>query len=149
MKHHVFNQISVISWLPFVFLSACICGCGNTATVTGKVNYQGRPVTYGSVIFICTDKIARSGVIEPDGSYSVEGVPPGNVTIAVISRNPSMGRSVVRGEKPAQPGKKETSSQELVVKKWFPLPPKFENPKNSGLGCAISSGRVSYDIDLK
>ncbi len=149
MKHRIFNNISAIGWLPFVILSACICGCGNTATVSGKVNYQGRPVTYGSVIFVCTDKIARSGVIEPDGSYLIEGVPPGNVKIAVISRNPSLGRSVVRHEKPVQPGQKETSTQELAVKKWFSLPPKFENHKTSGLECTISSGRVSYDIDLK
>ena len=149
MKYRVFNNRSVIGWLLFIIMAASICGCGNRATVTGKVVYKGRPVTYGSVIFLSSDKVARSGAIEPDGSYTIENVPPGHASIAVISRNPSMGRSVVRGEKPAQPGKKETSSQELAVKKWFPLPPKFENPKNSGLGCTLTSGRVSYDIDLK
>ena len=34
---------------PLVLLAA-LTGCGGTATVSGKVTYQGRPVLSGSVI---------------------------------------------------------------------------------------------------
>ena len=121
---------------------AGVCGCGNTAKVTGKVTYQGRPVGYGSVIFLSADKTARSGVIEPDGSYTVEGVPPGTVKIGVISRDPSRGRSRVRRDvADASPPRQDRG--------WFPLPPKFEARRLRGLACAVGSGRVSHDIDLK
>jgi hypothetical protein len=76
-------------------------GCGRTATVKGKVTFQGRPVTHGSVILLSSDGKARSGVIESDGSYSVENVPAGDLKIGVISRNPSKGRT----EKPGHEGK--------------------------------------------
>ena len=81
-----------------------------------------------------------SGVIEPDGSYAIEGVPQGTVKIGVISRDPWMGRSVVRDGKRVRPNK---------IEGWFPLAPQFEAPATSGLNCAIDSRHVSYDIDLK
>src|SRR5262249_16240851 len=124
------------------------CGCGSTATVTGKVTYQGRPVTYGSVIFLAADNTARSGIIEPDGSYSVEDVPRGEGKIGVISHDPSKGRSTVGGEKPASPGKKNAAAAKTAGG-WFPLPHRFEDPETSGLSCTISKGRVVYDIELK
>ena len=121
-------------------LLAGVCGCGNTAKVTGKVTYQGRPVCHGSVTFLSTDKTARSGIIEADGSYAVEGVPSGSVKIGVISRAPSKGHSLVRGGKRVRPKK---------IEGWFPLPPKFESPESSGLNCTVGSGRVGYNLDLK
>jgi hypothetical protein len=148
MRHPVFQNRHVIGLFILMILQATICGCGNGATVTGKVMYKDRPVTYGSIIFL-KDKTARSGFIEPDGSYTVEDVPAGTVKIAVISRNPSKGRSVLRGQKPVPPGKKGTASAKTASNQWFPLPAKFEDPKTSGLGCTIDSGSVVYDIQLK
>ena len=129
-----------LGWLPSLILLAGVCGCDNTAKVTGKVTYQGRPVRYGSVIFLSADKTARSGVIEPDGSFTVEGVPRGAAKIAVISRNPATGRSVVRDGMRVRPDK---------IGPWFPLPPQYESPATAGLSCTIDSSRLRYDIDLK
>ena len=99
-------------WL-FPILLAGVCGCGNTAKITGKVTYQGRPVVHGSVTFLSADKTARSGVIEADGSYAVEGVPSGTVQIGVTSRDPSRGHTVVRDGRRVHPDK---------IEGWFPLP---------------------------
>src|SRR5438128_758039 len=71
-----------------------LCGCGRTATMTGKVSYKGRPVIYGSVIILHADNTARSGIIQADGGYTVEGIQPGTVKIGVISRDPSKGTSI-------------------------------------------------------
>jgi len=139
----------IIGSIPLMILLASVCGCGHGTNVTGKVIYKGRPVAYGSVIFLCSDKTARSGVIEPDGSYTIEDVPPGDVNIAVISRDPSKGRSVLRGQKPSQPGKNKAASSEKTAKQWFPLPSKFEDPKTSGLGYIVASDSAVHDIDLK
>jgi hypothetical protein len=148
MWQQVFRKIRKTSLLLPVLLAG-VCGCDSRATVTGKVSYQGRPVTYGSVTFLSADKTARSGVIEPDGSYTVEGVPPGTAKIAVISRDPSKGRSIVRAHKPGQPEQGTASSQPTVVNAWFPLPPRFEDAKASGLDCTVDSRHVSHDIDVK
>jgi hypothetical protein len=126
-----------------------VCGCGGTATVTGKVSYHGRPVSSGSVIFLGADQTARSGVIEPDGSFKVEGVPVGEVQIGVISRDPSKGRSVLRGGKPKSTDKKGTTAPREASTGWFPLPRQFEDPANSGLRCTLGWGRDRQDIDLK
>ena len=126
-------------------LLAVAGGCNRTATVTGKVTYQGRPVTYGSVIFQSADKTARAGVIAADGSYRVESVLPGKATIALISRNPAKGRSVVRVGKPAPTG----ASPSAPATGWFPLPARFESPASSGLSCEVAPGPSSHDIELK
>ncbi len=112
-------------------------GCSRTATVKGKVTYKDRTVTYGSVIILSKDKTARSGVIEPDGSFAVEKVRPGEVKVGVISRNPAKGEH----------GKKDDHAR--ATKEWFPLPAHLEDPEKSGCGFTIGSGNVTHDIELK
>ena len=100
MTRQCLDTRTMVRWGLLLVLLAGVGGCGRTAKVTGKVSYQGRPVTYGSVIFIDGTKAAgRMGVIGADGSYTVEGVTPGNVEIGVISRDPSKGRSGAKGER--------------------------------------------------
>ena len=149
MRQQVTRETRWIAWLPLLILLAGTWGCGRTASVSGKVTYQGRPVTYGSVIFLSAGKVARSGVIKPDGSYGVEGVAPGAVKIAVISHDPAKGRSTLRGGKPTRPNERRAGSQSAVVSGWFPLPTRFEDPNTSGLDYTLGSGRVSHDLDLK
>ncbi len=126
-------SFGTIRWI-LAGLALCACGCGG-ATVSGKVTYQGRPVTSGSVIILGADRQARSGVIEADGSYAVEGVTPGEVKIGVVSHDPAKGRH--QGKKPPPP--RGT---------WFPLPPRYEDPETSGLGCTVGGGQVRHDIEL-
>ncbi len=123
-------------------------GCGRSATVTGKVTYQGRPVTHGSVVFLASDRTARSGVIEADGTYKVEGVRAGLVKIGVISSDPSKGRSAGRASQTAAKGK-EAPTGKATSGDWFPLPRTLENPETSGLSYTVGSGSVKYDIELK
>src|SRR5262249_55861805 len=127
------------SYTLIALLLTGLCGCGSTATVSGKVLYKGRPVTYGSVIIQNADKTAHSGPIEPDGPYTVEGVRPGDVKIGVISRDPSRDRFLQR---------RDAAAAKLIIKNWFPLPHKLEDPNGSGLTCTVGSGQVNYDIDL-
>jgi hypothetical protein len=123
-------------------LTVAIAGCGNSANITGKVTFAGRPVTHGSVIVVGPNKTARSGAILPDGTYMVEGIPPGMVGIAVISRDPAKGRSVVK-RRPAEAEGTAASDG------WVPLPAKYESPLSSGLGCTLGSGHTKHDIELK
>jgi len=142
--------MTALGLVSIAILSASVCGCGkNTAAISGKISYKGRAVTYGSVTFVSADKTARSGVISPDGAYSIDEVPPGNAVIAVISRNPALGRTIVKRDKSAQGGQKETTDRESSEKNWFPLPTKYESVKTSGLECTVPPRSYKLDIDLK
>src|SRR5262245_20075499 len=94
-----------------VFLATGIAGCTSTATLDGMVRYQGKTVTSGSVIVVNEDGTAESGVIKPDGSYSVDNVKRGHVRIGVASPDPSVARSILKPQqkppkgKARQPGK--------------------------------------------
>jgi hypothetical protein len=149
MKQPVSKATRCVTALWLSILLAAAGGCGKRATVTGKVTYQGRPVTYGSVIFLSADNTARSAAIAGDGSYRVEGVPLGAAKIAVISHDPSKGRSVVRGSRPARGDNHAGTASKGLAAGWFPLPPRFEDTMSSGLGCEVDSGRLHYEIEMK
>lgn len=107
-----------------VAMLVCLNGCAGKATLEGTVTYQGRPVVYGSVVVLSADKTARSGVIRPDGRYTVEGIQPGEVRIAVISREPAKGRK-------AGPSGTERPTG------WFAIPLAYEDPATSGLRLTV------------
>ncbi len=149
MRQAVAEKTRRIAAMMLLVLLVGAGGCGKTATVTGNVTYQGRPVTYGSVIFLNADRTARSCAIATDGSYRVEGVLPGAVNIAVISRDPAKGRSAVRGRKSTSPAKTAEASPSVPAMGWFPLPSRFESPAASGLSFDVSPGLSSHDIEMK
>jgi hypothetical protein len=124
-----------------LLVTACGCGSG-LATVSGKVTYQDRPVTYGSVIFLGPDEKAASAAIGEDGSYKVEGITPGEARIGVISRDPAKGRTPRKAEGKGGDGKQEAGG-------WFPLPRDFESPTGSGLTCPLKAGPNTHNIELK
>src|SRR5579871_6375698 len=75
-------------WL-LAALAATACGCSREASVSGKVTYKDKPVTYGTVIVLGPEHKASSGAIQPDGSYTVEGLVPGEAQFGVVSRDPA------------------------------------------------------------
>ena len=142
--------------LSVLFLSTltCVAGCGDgTATVSGQVSYRGRPVTSGSIIMVNPDGTAESGVIQPDATYSVDGVQKGRVKIGVLSPDPAHARSILRAdENRAKANRKHTKAKAPVRAKdvaWFPLPHDLGDPAKSGLECDVTASRVNYDITVK
>ena len=76
-------------------LAAVGCG-GGTADVSGKVTFKGKPVTYGTVMILGSGGLPKSGVLRPDGTFTVTGVPLGPVKVAVSSpRPPGLAGSVL------------------------------------------------------
>jgi hypothetical protein len=79
----------------FAAISVCVAlGCGQhepTGTVSGKVEYKGKPIEAGSVVFFPEEGPISSGNLGPDGSFQIlnfekeEGLRPGKYTIAVIA----------------------------------------------------------------
>jgi hypothetical protein len=141
-----FSARIVGGWL--LLLIALMTGCGRSTTASGTVAFRGRPVIHGSVIFVGADKVAHSGVIAADGVYTVENLLPGSFSVAVVSRDPSHGRSILRGHKSESSGNAGPAGK-AKSNGWFPLPSQYESAATSGLSCTLGAGKVKYDIELK
>src|SRR5262245_13907571 len=127
---------------------ALLSGCGG-ATITGKVRYQERPVLSGSVIVLQADGTARTGVIQPDGTYSVEGLTRGPVRMGVLSPDPARARSILKKPKSPEKSTRVPPKTKPGTDGWFPLPAKLGDPERSGVTCEVNASRVQHDIDLK
>src|SRR5262245_42846108 len=142
-----------VTWLLLAVATAATSGCGNsTATASGKVTYRGHVVTSGSIIILQPDGTAKSGVVQPDGTYSVAGIDRGRVRIAVISPDPAHSRSVLAAEaNRARIGHKRTHAVAYRPNRsgWFPLPRDLGDPATSGLECDVAAAKVEYDINAK
>src|SRR5262249_36905900 len=96
------------------------------------------------------DGTARSWVIMPDGTYTVEGVKRGRVKFGVLSPDPARANSILntKGKKKAAAAK-GTLGEDPAAAGWFPLPRELGDPAKSGLECEVASSRVRHDLDLK
>jgi hypothetical protein len=120
-----------------VLLAAGLSGCGGrTGSVSGKVTYQGAPLTSGLVIFVDKDgKVTNPAGIELDGSYVAEKVPVGPVT-ACVETHPVSG-----GDGGAQ-------TKDQPRRRYVPLPPKYKDAKQSDLTLDVKPGPNVFDITI-
>jgi hypothetical protein len=138
--------------LAMVVLVFAGCGDGK-ANVTGKVIHQGKTVLFGTVIMQGPDGIPMTGMIQPDGTYIVQGVASGNVLIGVVSRDPGV-LAGTGGRRRGNAGGANSDTPESTLapiverSKWFPIPQKYEDPAHSGFQAKIGSGSQNYDITL-
>src|SRR3954471_13247665 len=100
--------------LPFAAL--LLAGCAPPrADVTGTVTFKGQAVTSGTVT-LYSDAGPRSGIIGPDGRYTVRRVAPGpHLKVTVASPDPEETTIVTHdgARAPADPEAART---------WFPIP---------------------------
>lgn len=92
-------------------LASLLLGCGSkkaVGSVRGKIVYNSVPVGGGTISFHPANGKAVKTFIEPDGGYTVDGIPPGDVTVVI-----------------------ETESAGEIIRKRANLPPmpKKELPK--------------------
>lgn len=74
-------------------LTLCFVGCGGSGLVSvkGKVTYNDKPVTSGTITFAAEDKASAYGEIMPDGSYELmtekpgDGATPGAYKVFVVA----------------------------------------------------------------
>jgi hypothetical protein len=135
-----------------LIVAACaIAGCNGsrTNTLTGKVTFQGKPVTYGSVLVLCEDGTQHTGNIEPDGTYSVSDLPTGPVKLAVISPEPPDPRDQrPHPLPPGAPGAPPADLPAIDRSRWFPLPEEYSDPRKSGKTTTVNTGTTQFDIEL-
>jgi hypothetical protein len=127
-------------------------GCGTkTASVSGKVTYQGKTLTSGTVTFYSQDaKLQGSGNIGSDGTYTVTRAPVGKVKATVVVPVVVNPPAPAMKMDPAKMGSPEISKEaKATAVKPVAIPDKYSDPQNSGLEYEIKSQSNEINIELK
>jgi hypothetical protein len=139
------KQTSVV----FLLLAA-LAGCGaSKGNVSGKVTFGARPVVYGTVTFIGSDGLPRSGEIAPDGYYEVRGVGVGEAKVAVASPDPWETYKKIVAMQRTKEAAAALTPPKVERGQWFPIPPLLGDPDRSGLTFQVAGGNNTHDIPLK
>jgi hypothetical protein len=154
------------SLLLTLLLGLLAVGCSSKkGTVSGKVTYNGKPLTKGMVTFLPESGQggAFSSPIKEDGTYMVSGVPAGKMKIAVVPARVQNKTAMT-----PQAGKSENGQVSETGKKIMPrlakkfagvleapkgpssdFPSHYSNPEKSGLEFTVTGGSETHDIELK
>ena len=142
-------------------------GCGtSTGTVTGKVRYNGKPLSHGSVSFLPeSGKGAFVARIKEDGSYTIEKVPAGKVKIVVNAGASSRGdpREAMMQQAMKSNGIELSEEARKSMPSTFKdaakgpqpsrpiisIPKRYSDPEKSGLELTVTGGPQTHDIELK
>ena len=121
-----------------LLLPVLLAGCGGAppplAPVKGKVFYQGRPLTTGTIVFTPdpvrgTSGPLAHGLIQPDGSYQLKagdqaGTVPGWHRVTVLAMDVAP----------------QWNSQQPVTPRSF-IPHHYSDPSLSKLACEVQPGK--------
>ena len=128
-----------------------LAGCGPAeGTVSGTVRFDGRPLTAGvnTVTFLCEDGSVKSCMVEPDGRYTLRGVPAGRARVTVLSLPPPP----QLGKAPGEDGKvKPIDGPGPAAKpdQAGGIPDRYKDPDSSGLSYDVQRGSHTFDIELR
>lgn len=126
-----------------------LVGCGrsgpHTIPISGRVTYQGKPVSTGEVRYVPQDGSARQarGTLDSNGEFRLttyalnDGALPGDYQIAVISLEPHVG----------EPGRDE--SQAAAAPRAIParksrVPERYGKAETSGLSDHVDDDHPGY-----
>lgn len=137
-----------------------LCGCsrsrlGNEEEVSGKVTYNGKPLTGGWITFMSAQGHTFSGPIDPEGNYKVR-VLVGETRITVDNRmlqSKWMSKTDIRRQVGIK-RRASTSTEEAkssgpdIPGTYMPLPNKYFSPDTSGLTYTVESGSQTHNIEL-
>jgi hypothetical protein len=138
------------------FLSLAWAGCaddglGKRYPVRGKVTYNGKPVTKGSIALTPVDDSGRSasGTIRPDGSYEITTLSPGDgalpgkyyVTVQAFDRDSSKVQQPI-------PGGPINLIQLMRTPQKPLIPAKYSVPQTSRLTLEVKTSSLNHPINL-
>lgn len=150
--------------LSFGLLAA---GCGSKGNITGKVTYNGKPLTGGMVTFLPEEgKAAFNAKIDKEGNYHLAKVSIGKMRIGVVSLSSRLPPSPMMAKmmKEMKAKKKEFTKEELdkmpaeyretlspssELANEVPIPKQYNDPEKSGLEYTVIGGEQEYNIELK
>jgi hypothetical protein len=129
------NQRRLVAPEFFLFV-LCAQGCSKgPPVITGKITYRNEPVTTGQVHFVGEGK-SRSALIAPDGTYTINDPPLGEVKVAVESTGSTEAKEFKPQSKPGR-----------LQPKGSMIPQRYAKETTSGLVYTIK-GSQTIDLDL-
>ena len=120
--------------------SACVgwcAGCGSggppTGSVSGKVTYNGQPLTTGVVTFINEKAgIGASGELDASGNYRIPSIQVGQYKVAIHRKPPPI-----------------NETNPAVIGNWkLGIPEKYQGFEASELTATVERGRNTADFGL-
>ena len=134
------------SGLGLLVLAALLAvpGCGGkkTATVSGKVTYQGQPVPLGAIYFNGPDGQLSMGILQNDGSFTATDVALGEVKATVQARDPGIYAQQIRG--PGNAVAAKTSPAAFVA-----VPAKYAETSTTDLTFTITGDTKDLEVKLE
>ena len=115
-RHPEWNRSATTPSFAFGLVCATavlVAGCGDgKATVSGRITFNGEPVSRGAITLIPTDGKGQSvGSQVEGGSYLVRGVLPGEKTVQIIAIYPL-------GQRKSEDGNSIEAMGDLLPASW-------------------------------
>jgi hypothetical protein len=134
-----------------LILGAALAGCQGKGTITGQVNFDGKPLPSGRVTFLSEEgnHETKSSAIT-NGKYLIENFPPGLARISVETFDPGSVESVPLPEGvPSMPAEQIKGKAAGKPGEFIPIPKAYSQPDKSGLTYTVEPGKQDHDIALK
>ncbi|MDR2755690.1 MAG: hypothetical protein LBC20_08285 [Planctomycetaceae bacterium] len=146
MKHYLIIILFVMTLL--------VTGCSKhsrppLAQVEGTVQYKGKPLEKGTLVFDVTGstsgnaEIVNGQIVNPTTFSSGDGIPAGNAKIAVYATkekpNPSSHKTDSKYPDD-HPGNTTNNGMPETVSL---IPEKYNNPQTSGFTCTLEKGKIN------
>lgn len=136
-----------------VFLALCLSsgGCGGPNQVSGKVTFEGKPVSLGTIVFVGADGAPQTSLIASDGTFEVMGLRPGLAKVAVISLDPAGLDPTFEAELQDKFAKMGLTFPTVAQtpSDWFPIPHAYADVETSQLTADIKPGTTQLEIKLE
>jgi hypothetical protein len=141
----------------FGFVLTAVTGCADAikaskGTASGKITYKGAAVTGGRINFWAggKDGVSYGGPIANDGTYKVEGIPPGSAQVTVETDSAKSAANPYGSVKPPRgvtmPPPPQVSPVNAPV--YVKIPEKYKDPEKSGLTLEVTKGSQSKNWEL-
>jgi hypothetical protein len=127
-------------------------GCGPAVgDVRGKVFYQGKEVTSGTITMVGADGIPRNSEIAEDGSYQISKVRVGEAKVLVRSPAPDPAKSSrppPKREGAPVPEESRATFTDHQKKTWRDIPIHYADVTRTQAKCTVAPGSNAIDIKL-
>jgi hypothetical protein len=138
----------------FLALTGTGLGCGpGKGDVTGSVTYKDKALKIGTVQFTASDGAVKDAQIQPDGTFSLNGVAVGLAKVSVVSRDDERMVKYVKalsaGAREMKGGKVGSGTPLPPPKELSFIPETYGDPITSGLTFKVEPGKNTYKLDLK
>jgi hypothetical protein len=137
-----------------IFGACCtLAGCGDSTkgAVKGKVTYQSKPVTGGTIQLVPASGSGSPVLvnIDPSGSFALTDVPVGSYQVAIETDSvPTINTYQPPAGAPKDLPQSGQQASPGAVPVKVPIPAKYKDAKSSGLKWDISSGTNTKNFDL-